>query len=265
MKNLIILFIIIQIFTGCSNNIIQKEQYKKHGIYVKETKVDDALLSFMMMTREVDKSISDISEKELIAKKLRIPRELILSDREKIVSFYDKKSLKDNDKIFILYNTESYEKMTNDFYKKFIREDGYSDIRKYSDEAVTLGEIIWNMQNRKIHIIANENENYYVVDALHYIHVKYCRENFFEEKIRDMELDIISVNSPLFLEKHMEGFTNSKVRYYTNENGTLYEGKEVTISENIGYGMKTLMYGVSKGLEIMSIPKNGIKKLIGAE
>ena len=155
--------------------------------------------------------------------------------------------------------------MTSEFYKKFIKEDGYSDIMKYSDEAVTLGEIIWNMQNKTLHIIANENENYYVMDALHYVKLKYCRENYFDEKIRDMRLDIISVNSPLFLEKHLEGYTNSKVRYYTNENGNLYEGKEVTTSENIGYGTKIFMYGVTKGLEIMSLPKAGLKKLLGAE
>lgn len=80
--------------------------------------------------------------------------------------------------------------MTNDFYKKFIKEDGYSDIRRYSDEAVTLGEIIWNMQDKKLHIIANENENYYVMDALHYVNLKYCRENFFwkEEEIYSLIL-----------------------------------------------------------------------------
>ena len=173
--------------------------------------------------------------------------------------------MKDKNKILIVYNFESYEKMTNEFYKKFIREDGYSDIRRYSDEAVTLGEIIWNMQDKKLHIIANEEENYYVMDALHYVDLKYCRENFFEERRRDLQLDIISVNSPLFLEKHMEGYTNSQVRYYTNENGNLYEGKEVSTSENIGYGTKIFMYGVTKGLEILSLPKTGIKKLFGAE
>ena len=51
---------------------------------------------------------------------------------------------------------------------------------------------------QKLHIIANEEENYYVMDALHYVDLKYCRENFFEERRRDLQLDIISVNSPLF-------------------------------------------------------------------
>lgn len=91
------------------------------------------------------------------------------------------------------------------------------------------------------------------------------QRKLFLERRRDLQLDIISVNSPLFLEKHLEGYINSQVRYYTNENGMLYEGKEVTTSENIGYGTKIFMYGVTKGLEILSLPKAGIKKLLGAE
>ena len=263
MKKLILLFILIFI-TGCTGTIIETPR-KTQGIYTPIPKTDEILVSFMMQSEELDRSIADVAEKELIAKKLRIPKELIINSREKILYFYDEKSLENKNKILIIYNFESYKKMTNEFYKKFIKEDGYSDIRKYSDEAVTLGEIIWNMQDKKIYIIANENENYYVMDALHYVNLKYCRENFFEEKVRDMKIDIISVNSPLFLEKHLEGYTNSQVRYYTNENGRLYEGKEVTTSENIGYGTKILMFGISKGLEIISLPKAGLKRLLGTE
>lgn len=264
MKNLILILTALLFMWGCTDNIVQRPR-KTEGTYIYIPKNEEILVSFIMQSRELDKSISDVEEKELIAKKLRIPRELIIDSREKILHFYDERALKDKNKILIVYNFESYEKMTNEFYKKFIREDGYSDIRRYSDEAVTLGEIIWNMQDKKLHIIANEEENYYVMDALHYVDLKYCRENFFEERRRDLQLDIISVNSPLFLEKHMEGYTNSQVRYYTNENGNLYEGKEVTTSENIGYGTKIFMYGVTKGLEILSLPKTGIKKLFGAE
>ena len=263
-KRTAIFLILILLLTGCTNKIIQKPR-KTEGIYIKTPKTEEVLVSFMIQSQEPDRSISDVAEKELIAKKLRIPRELIIDSREKVLFFYDEKSLEDKNKILIIYNFESYEKMSNDFYKKFIKEDGYSDIRRYSDEAVTLGEIIWNMQDKKLHIIANENENYYVMDALHYVNLKYCRENFFDERIRDLELDIISVNSPLFLEKHLEGYTNSQVRYYTNENGNLYEGKEVSTSENIGYGTKILMYGITKGIEIINLPKAGIKKLFGAE
>ncbi len=263
MKNLILILTFF-LMVGCTNKIVQRPR-KTEGIYTKVPKNAEILVSFIMQSKELDRSIADVEEKELIAKKLRIPRELIIDSKEKILHFYDEKSLENKNKILIIYNFESYEKMTNEFYKKFIREDGYSDIRRYSDEAVTLGEIIWNMQDKKLHIIANEEENYYVMDALHYVNLKYCRENFFDERRRDLELDIISVNSPLFLEKHMEGYTNSQVRYYTNENGNLYEGKEVSTSENIGYGTKVLMYGVTKGLEILSLPKTGIKKLFGAE
>ncbi len=264
MKKIFLFFIFTFIICGCTSTIIEKPR-KTQGIYAPYIKNGEILVGFMITSNEPDRNISDISEKELIAKKLRIPRELILDDKEQILYFYDERAVQGKNKIFIIYNFESYEKMTNDFYKKFIKEDGYSDIRKYNDEAVTLGEIIWNLQDKKLHIIANENENYYVMDALHYVKLKYCRENYFDEKIRDMELDIISVNSPLFLEKHLEGYTKSKVRYYTNENGKLYEGKEVTASENVGYGTKILMYGVTKGLEIMSLPKAGLKRLLGAE
>lgn len=264
MKKGIIFFALIFILIGCSNQIMETPR-KTQGVYTKTEKNGEVLVSFMIQSQELDRSIADVAEKELIAKKLRIPRELIIDSKEKILYYYDEKSLEDKNKILIIYNFESYKKMTNDFYKKFIKEDGYSDIRRYSDEAVTLGEIIWNMQDKKLHIIANENENYYVMDALHYVNLKYCRENFFLERRRDLQLDIISVNSPLFLEKHLEGYTNSQVRYYTNENGMLYEGKEVTTSENIGYGTKIFMYGVTKGLEILSLPKAGIKKLLGAE
>lgn len=263
MKNLILILTLF-LMVGCTNKIVQRPR-KTEGIYTRVPKNEEILVSFIMQSKELDRSIADVEEKELIAKKLRIPRELILDDKEKVIYFYDERAVEGKNKIFIVYNFESYEKMTSEFYKKFIKEDGYSDIMKYSDEAVTLGEIIWNMQNKTLHIIANENENYYVMDALHYVKLKYCRENYFDEKIRDMKLDIISVNSPLFLEKHLEGYTNSKVRYYTNENGNLYEGKEVTTSENIGYGTKIFMYGVTKGLEIMSLPKAGLKKLLGAE
>lgn len=264
LKKVVFFCLIMFIICGCSNSVIERPR-KTQGVYVPVIKNGEILVSFMLMSDELDRNISDISEKELIAKKLRIPRELILDDKEKVLYFYDEKSIEGKNKIFIIYNFESYEKMTNDFYKKFIKEDGYSNIMKYSDEAVTLGEIIWKKQDKVIHIIANENENYYVMDALHYVKLKYCRENYFDEKIRDMKIDIISVNSPLFLEKHLEGYTNSKIRYYTNENGKLYEGKEVTTSENIGYGTKIFMYGVTKGLEIMSLPKAGLKKLLGAE
>ena len=263
MKNLILILTLF-LMVGCTNKIVQRPR-KTEGIYTRVPKNEEILVSFIMQSKELDRSIADVEEKELIAKKLRIPRELILDDKEKVIYFYDERAVEGKNKIFIVYNFESYEKMTSEFYKKFIKEDGYSDIMKYSDEAVTLGEIIWNMQNKTLHIIANENENYYVMDALHYVKLKYCRENYFDEKIRDMRLDIISVNSPLFLEKHLEGYTNSKVKYYTNENGNLYEGKEVTTSENIGYGTKIFMYGVTKGLEIMSLPKAGLKKLLGAE
>ncbi len=264
MKKVVLFCFFIFILYGCTSTIIERPR-KTQGIYTPVQKDGEILVGFMITSDRPDRNISDISEKELIAKKLRIPRELILDDKEKVIYFYDERAVKGKNKIFIVYNFESYEKMTSEFYKKFIKEDGYSDIMKYSDEAVTLGEIIWNMQNKTLHIIANENENYYVMDALHYVKLKYCRENYFDEKIRDMKLDIISVNSPLFLEKHLEGYTNSKVRYYTNENGNLYEGKEVTTSENIGYGTKIFMYGVTKGLEIMSLPKAGLKKLLGAE
>lgn len=264
MKKFILFFTLIFFICGCTNTIIERPR-KTQGIYTPIIKDGEILVSFMIMSDEPDRNISDITEKEIIAKKLRIPRELILDNKEKILYFYDKKAVEDKNKIFIIYNFESYQKMTNDFYKKFIKEDGYSDIRKYSDEAVTLGEIIWNSQNKKIHIIANENENYYVMDALHYVKLKYCRENYFDEKIRDMQLDLISVNSPLFLEKHIEGYNNSQIRYYTNEHGNLYEGKEVTTSENVGYGTKILMYGVTKGLEIINLPKTGIKKLLGVD
>ncbi len=264
MKKMVLFLILILFLAGCTNKVIQKPR-KTEGVYTYTPKTEEILISFMIQSQEPDRSISDVAEKELIAKKLRIPRELIIDSREKILHFYDEKSLENKNKVLIIYNFESYEKMTNDFYKKFIKEDGYSDIRKYSDEAVTLGEIIWNMQDKKLHIIANENENYYVMDALHYVNLKYCRENFFDERRRDLQLDIISVNSPLFLEKHLEGYTNSQVRYYTNENNVLYEGKEVTTSENIGYGTKIFMYGVTKGLEIISLPKAGLKKLLGTE
>lgn len=264
MKKIILFFMLIFIISGCTNTIIE-EPRKNQGVYTPTPQNGEILVGFMIMSSRPDRNISDISEKELIAKKLRISRELILDNKEVILSLYDEKAVENKNKIFILYNFESYKKMTNEFYKKFIKEDGYSDIRKYSDEAVTLGEIIWNLQDKELHIIANEEENYYVMDALHYVELKYCRENYFKEKIRDINLDIISVNSPLFLEKHLENFSNSKVRYYTNENGKLYEGKEVTTSENVGYGTKVLMYGISKGLEIINLPKAGLKKLFGAE
>lgn len=264
MKKILLFFMLIFFLCGCTNNIITKPR-KTQGIYSPAEKDGEVLISFMIVSKELDKNISDISEKELIAKKLRIPRELIFDENEQVLYFYNEKEVLGKNKIFIIYDFESYEKMTNSFYKKFLKEDGYSDIKKYSDEAVTLGELIWNLQDKKLHIIANENENYYVVDALHYVELKYCRENYFDEKIRDMELDIISVNSPIFIEKHFEKYKKSQLRYYTNENRNLYEGREVTTSENVGYGTKIFMNGVETGLKILNLPKAGMKKLLGIE
>ncbi len=116
MKKIILFFMLIFIISGCASTIIE-EPRKTQGIYTPVTKNGEVLVGFMIMSSRPDRNISDISEKELIAKKLRISRELILDNKEVILSLYDEKAVENKNKIFILYNFESYKKMTNDFLR----------------------------------------------------------------------------------------------------------------------------------------------------